>query len=198
MRILRHAGLALSLLAGPAWGQTTPSTADIIAKLRFDPATSNGATRGIRPGVAAPSAGLPQAGQLIAQRTAPSIDLVVAFATNSAELSSEARAALGNLGAALASRELAGNRFRIEGHTDTVGTAEANVALSTRRAEAVAAFLVDGYRLDRADLQTLGLGFSQPAVATAPGVDEPRNRRVRVVNITRTAIPRCGTTQRCR
>jgi OmpA-OmpF porin, OOP family len=64
----------------------------------------------------------------------------------------------------------------VTGHTDTTGSVSYNQALSERRAVAVKAQLVtDG--LSDADISTVGKGFSQPLVATGPGVREPQNRR---------------------
>ncbi|WP_439579638.1 OmpA family protein, partial [Elioraea sp.] len=54
---------------------------------------------------------------------APSISLNVLFAVNSAELTPQARRVLDELGRALSSADLSPYRFRIEGHTDTTGSA---------------------------------------------------------------------------
>ena len=66
------------------------------------------------------------------------------------------------------------------GHTDRVGAAEGNDALSKRRAEAIREQLiasgVDGKRLE-----AVGRGERDPLVPTADEVDEPRNRRVEII-----------------
>jgi OmpA-OmpF porin, OOP family len=65
------------------------------------------------------------------------------------------------------------------GHTDTVGTASYNVALSRRRAAAVRAELIrDG--VSAGEISTSGVGENDPAVPTGQGVNEPRNRRVEI------------------
>jgi outer membrane protein OmpA-like peptidoglycan-associated protein len=62
------------------------------------------------------------------------------------------------------------------GHTDTVGSASYNHALSERRAASVAAEMVRlGVPNDA--ITTEGRGFSEPMVPTGPGVREPQNRR---------------------
>lgn len=72
-----------------------------------------------------------------------------------------------------------GGRILVTGSTDTVGSPDANRALSERRARAVAGALVDlGVDPDRIDVE--GLGEDDFAVATADGVAEPLNRRVAV------------------
>lgn len=67
----------------------------------------------------------------------------------------------------------------VTGKTDLSGSGDYNLALSKRRAEAVRAELVkDGVAAGRITVQAVGK--SQPPVATADGVREPRNRVVEV------------------
>lgn len=113
----------------------------------------------------------------------PSINLTVNFRSGSAELTPQAVHTLDELGRALISPALAGSRFRIEGHTDTVGQPAANKALSARRAEAVLTYLTRQWSVDRSKLDAVGMGEEQPLVPTGPNVPEPRNRRVTVVNL---------------
>jgi outer membrane protein OmpA-like peptidoglycan-associated protein len=62
------------------------------------------------------------------------------------------------------------------GHTDTVGSAEHNVALSRRRARAIAGwFRARGLAIP---IAWEGLGERAPLVKTPDETDEPRNRRV--------------------
>jgi OmpA-OmpF porin, OOP family len=65
------------------------------------------------------------------------------------------------------------------GHTDRVGTDEANDELSLQRAERVKSDLVaQGIVADR--IRAAGRGEREPLVPTADGVEESRNRRVEV------------------
>jgi outer membrane protein OmpA-like peptidoglycan-associated protein len=65
------------------------------------------------------------------------------------------------------------------GHTDTVGQTDENDHLSRLRAERVKADLVSqGIPAER--IRASGRGEREPVVATADGVDEPRNRRVEI------------------
>jgi len=76
----------------------------------------------------------------------------------------------------------AGNltQITVTGHTDTVGSAKYNQALSERRAAAVKAQLVaDG--VPTTEITTVGVGKSGLLVPTADGVREPQNRRAEIV-----------------
>ncbi|PZW51014.1 outer membrane protein OmpA-like peptidoglycan-associated protein [Humitalea rosea] len=109
--------------------------------------------------------------------------ITVLFPTGSAALTQQAMAALAPLGRALTSPDLAPYRFRIEGHTDTTGDGSTNLALSQRRAESVRDYLSKTYGVAPARLEAVGLGESELLVPTGDKVDEPRNRRVQVLNL---------------
>jgi len=71
-------------------------------------------------------------------------------------------------------------RIVVDGYTDLAGTAQYNMGLSVRRANAVKAALVaDGIPASRISVH--GFGKTNPAVPTPDGVREPRNRRAVVV-----------------
>jgi len=73
-------------------------------------------------------------------------------------------------------RELGNITLFIAGHTDSQGSAEYNVGLSQRRAQAIGTwFRRRGLRIP---IAYEGFGESAPIVRTADNVDEPRNRRV--------------------
>jgi outer membrane protein OmpA-like peptidoglycan-associated protein len=110
-------------------------------------------------------------------------NITVTFPSGSATLTPEAERQLAPLGRALASAELSAYRFRIEGHTDTVGSAALNQNLSERRAASVRDFLVRRYGVNPARVEAVGLGQTQLLVPTPDNVPESRNRRVQVVNI---------------
>jgi OOP family OmpA-OmpF porin len=122
----------------------------------------------------------PPAG-LSATAEAPS-GLYIQFATGSAELTPQAMAMLDLVGEVLGSRKLADSRFRIEGHTDTVGTKEYNQRLSERRAASVAAYIERKFGVSRSRLVAVGLGSEHPLVTTPDQTPEARNRRVQVIN----------------
>lgn len=111
------------------------------------------------------------------------VSITVNFATGSSTLSPQAAAALTALGRALASPDLLPSRFRIEGHTDSVGDAGQNMVLSQRRAEAVRDYLVKGFPIAPFRLVAVGFGEDQLLVATPDNTAEARNRRVQIVNL---------------
>ncbi len=111
------------------------------------------------------------------------VSLTVNFHLGSATLTPEAERALAPLGRALASQDLAAYRFRIEGHTDTVGDTGLNRSLSERRAITVRNYLESRYGVAPNRLEAAGFGDKQLLVQTPPQTNEPRNRRVQVLNI---------------
>lgn len=173
-----------------AQAQDGPSASDIIRALRPDPG-SGGLSRGIVLGRPPTSSEMSQPRTQTDDRTAPeasprpapSVNLIVQFKTNSVELTPPARRTLDELGSALSNAALAEYHFRIEGHTDTVGSRAANKALSERRAAAVVDYLADRFGVDRGRLEAIGMGDEAPLVPTPPQTPEQRNRRVRVVNM---------------
>ena len=135
--------------------------------------------------VAAPSARpiAPAAPATTAPPGTPAESLTVLFPTGSATVTPEAARSLEALGRALTSQALTPYRFRIEGHTDSVGTRESNQALSERRAAAVRAYLIQRFNVPPNRLEAIGIGEDQPLVATPDETPERRNRRVQIVNL---------------
>ncbi|UDL88936.1 OmpA family protein [Mesorhizobium sp. PAMC28654] len=77
--------------------------------------------------------------------------------------------------------------FLIEGHTDAVGTPEANLALSDRRAESVAEALTNAFGIPPENLTTQGYGEEYLKVNTSAPNRE--NRRVAIRRITSLVAP---------
>jgi outer membrane protein OmpA-like peptidoglycan-associated protein len=101
----------------------------------------------------------------------------VFFAFDKADLTPEALADLNNMIFDIKDRELQG--IKVVGHTDTVGPVDYNVALSERRAEAVATELVkQGVPVGL--ITTDGVGMSDLAVQTPPNTPLEANRRATI------------------
>ena len=181
---LLYVSAALAIAPAAARAAADPTSEDIISALT--PHGLSGPRRGIRAvgPSSAPDAPAPQRHRAAAAASqSGSLDLSVQFASGSAELTPSATRLLDRLGQALSNPALAGDRFRIEGHTDTVGTAEANKTLSQQRAERVAAYLAQKFNVDASRLAAEGVGQDDLLVHTADQVSEPRNRRVHIVNL---------------
>ncbi len=162
----------------PVAPASEPAPAPVASQARPTPTQPHGAaTHASAPRSAPPAA------TTLAAAAAPSVNLTVQFATSSADLTPAAVKTLSELGRALSSDALRSYRFRIEGHTDTAGSPEANKALSERRAQAVIGFLSDTFKIDTSRLEAAGMGEDGLLVQTPPNTPEPRNRRVQVINL---------------
>jgi OmpA-OmpF porin, OOP family len=178
----------VSLAPVSVWAQANPSTDQIVKSLT--PTSTMGTTRGIRiapggsTGGGSTAGGPATAGQAQpAAAKAPAVSMTVQFATGSADLTPQAIQTLTSLGQALTNQTLASYHFRIEGHTDTVGSPAYNQQLSQRRAEAVVDYLATNFHIDRNRVQAIGMGQDGLMIQTPPQTPEARNRRVQVVNI---------------
>lgn len=195
------AAVVIGLAAG-AHAQSNPDAGQIIKALR-PTGNISGTTRGIRPAgspppapassatpaampaPAAPATAATPAGVSVASQPAggPSVNLSVQFANGSAALTPSAIKTLDQLGTALTSEELKGYRFRIAGHTDTVGSSTYNLALSQQRADAVTQYLESKFSIPSSRLEAVGRGEQGLLVPTPPQTPEPRNRRVQITNL---------------
>lgn len=108
------------------------------------------------------------------------IDLLISFDFDSATVKEHSKPLLDRLAEALRSERLVNLRFQVEGHTDALGSATYNEALSTRRADAVVNYLTQaGIEKDR--LLAIGKGFTELLDANDPKA--AKNRRVRVLTL---------------
>lgn len=98
------------------------------------------------------------------------------FHYNSATIEPDAHRMVEEVAAVMLSQPELGT-ITIVGHTDDLGTPETNMALSTMRAEAVRARLVEhGVPIER--LQTVGRGATEPASTNRSRRGRAQNRRV--------------------
>lgn len=105
-------------------------------------------------------------------------DLRVTFVTGSAELTEAGRREAEKFMTALNAPSLAGKKFRIEGHTDSVGSRQANVDLSGRRARAVVEYLT-AKGADPSRFDVVGYGSDKPLAGLDASASA--NRRVEIV-----------------
>ena len=123
--------------------------------------------------------------------TQPAAPRVYAFATriqfalDSAQLAPEAYPLLEALAQVLKDPAMAGKVIRIEGHTDSAGSAAYNQRLSAQRAASVQRYLHTVHGIPLAQIPAVGKGKTEPIDPSRPfdGV----NRRVQFVNLTDSA-----------
>lgn len=209
MRYVIGAMVLSVLLAGPcaSWAQQNPTEDQIRSALTpakpgaapaqgrdvITPAMLRGPTRGLAmPTVTPPAPPVTTASQATPQASASSdacaahslsCAMMIDFASGSADLAPAAVVVLDRLGRVLSDPSFAQTKFRVVGHTDTVGGWEYNKTLSDERAQTVAAYLETHFHIATTRLEATGVGKSQLLVQTPDQTDEPRNRRVQVINI---------------
>ncbi|HEY6872681.1 MAG TPA: OmpA family protein [Geobacteraceae bacterium] len=69
----------------------------------------------------------------------------------------------------------------IEGHTDNVGSFEANMKVSKRRAETVVDYLAQRFGIERSRLSAKGYGSTRPVADNATDEGKERNRRIEAI-----------------
>jgi SH3 domain-containing YSC84-like protein 1 len=102
----------------------------------------------------------------------------VHFATGKADITGDSETSLNDALAAL--KEHPDWNIRVEGFTDNVGTREANLKLSSDRADAVMNWLAE-HGIDRARLSSKGNGESRPVASNSTEEGRAKNRRVQLV-----------------
>ena len=168
----RGFAIARRTTAGPA--ATTPSSPAIGARNRAK-ITADAS----RPAAAANKPGRSRTIAATTPRAAPGrADLRVTFVTGSAELTDAGRREADKFITALSAPSLSAKKFRIEGHTDSVGSRDFNLDLSKRRAQSVVDYLV-AHGADKSRFAVAGYGFDKPISGLSASAGA--NRRVEVV-----------------
>jgi len=115
--------------------------------------------------------------ELLALRPPVPEQYVLQFETGTSNLTAESQAQLDAVINSALRR--AGGEILIVGHTDRVGSLEANDRLSLERANAIRGlFLAKGFRPEL--VEAVGRGEREPVVPTEDEVEEPFNRRAEV------------------
>ena len=105
------------------------------------------------------------------------INLKIEFTSGSARLTERAKKQILEIAGALQSEALINEKIMITGHTDNIGSAKANLALSQQRALAVKQALVN-LGIDKFRLNARGRGESEPLADNQNAAGRARNRRV--------------------
>jgi len=110
----------------------------------------------------------------------------ILFDTNEATLKPEAKITIAKLsGIMLLMSEL---NVRVEGHTDSTGSAAHNQTLSQKRAESVLAFLTEN-GLVGSRMTAVGYGMDKPITSNKTAKDKAKNRRTEIEVVGTRAAP---------
>lgn len=150
-----------------------PTKAEIEKAQVIDDLKTKAATRGLS---------VPERQQLAdAVSDKPSLDFVIYFDFNSAQISKRSQASLEALGTALKDDALKDASIMIAGHTDAKGRSDYNQSLSERRADAVRQYLAEKFDVQQTNVTVVGYGAERLKNKAAPYASI--NRRVQIVNI---------------
>lgn len=105
-------------------------------------------------------------------------EITVSFAVDSAELSDDSKAQLGQL--VSDATGLNNSVVVVEGFTDSMGSADYNYTLSDRRADVVRQFLASQCSVPAYKIRTIGLGEDTPIAANNTSQGRAQNRRAKV------------------
>lgn len=117
-------------------------------------------------------------GEALAVEPAPSEKFILYFESGTASLRADSESAISAIVAAVGRR--AAVAIAISGHTDATGSDQVNDQLALARAEKVRELLVQ-QGVAPVLLSVSSHGKGNPAIPSAEGVAEPRNRRVEVI-----------------
>lgn len=104
----------------------------------------------------------------------------ITFDVNRADVKPQFRPVLDQIANSI--RQYPGTVVRVEGHTDSTGSAAYNQTLSENRAKSVSSYLIGrGVEVNR--IQAMGYGFSRPIADNSTAAGRAMNRRVEVLII---------------
>lgn len=101
------------------------------------------------------------------------------FASGQAQISEEARPALDKVKEILSKMDQ--EQVKIEGYTDSTGSAQINQKISEQRAEAVAEYLLSDEVISQDQIEYQGLGARRPVTSNLTKEGRAANRRVDII-----------------
>lgn len=104
----------------------------------------------------------------------------ITFDVNRADVKPQFRPVLDQIANSI--RQYPGTVVRVEGHTDSTGSAAYNQTLSENRAKSVSSYLI-GRGIEANRIQAMGYGFSRPIADNSTAAGRAMNRRVEVLII---------------
>jgi outer membrane protein OmpA-like peptidoglycan-associated protein len=170
---------AVVLLPNPAGRETAVTVTQGPKQLVLDQsyAAARLTSEGPQPYAAGAQEVQARFGEALAARPAAPTQFTLYFVEGSDEFTPESKKAIDEVFGEIARRPVPD--VLVVGHTDKVGSDAFNDPLSRQRAETVRAALL-GRGLPPDKVVAIGRGKREPAVPTADGVAEPRNRRVEI------------------
>jgi len=116
-------------------------------------------------------------GETLSAQPVPPVKFLLYFQSGTTELKAESQNRIKEVLDAIESRK--SKDITIVGHTDRVGTREANHKLGLERTDFIKAILVSR-GVDPASIELASHGEDNPLIKTEDGVPEPRNRRIEI------------------
>jgi outer membrane protein OmpA-like peptidoglycan-associated protein len=117
-------------------------------------------------------------GEALSALPQPPVHFVLYFRSGTAELTEESRKLLDEVLSTTGSRK--STDVSVVGHTDRVGSREANYSLGLERTGMISRMLVS-QGIDRDFIDASSHGEDNPLIKTDDNLPEPRNRRVEIV-----------------
>ncbi|MFO7583074.1 OmpA family protein, partial [Guyparkeria sp.] len=102
----------------------------------------------------------------------------ITFDTNSADIKPQFQEPLARIAESI--RQYPNTVVRVEGHTDSTGSAAYNQNLSVNRAQSVTSHLAR-QGVDPSRMQAVGFGFSRPVATNDTAEGRAQNRRVEIL-----------------
>jgi outer membrane protein OmpA-like peptidoglycan-associated protein len=109
------------------------------------------------------------------------------FAQGGSQIRNEAKARLKTLAELL--KKYPDYRVIIEGHTDSIGSDDSNLKISTERAANFLKYMVDNENIPLERLSSIGYGETRPIASNINEAGRRQNRRVDVVILTAPTLP---------
>jgi outer membrane protein OmpA-like peptidoglycan-associated protein len=116
-------------------------------------------------------------GEALSAQPEPPLRFLLYFQSGTVELTAESQRKISKILAAIEARK--SKDISIVGHTDRVGSREANYQLGLERVDSIKAILVDK-GVDPSGIEVASHGEDNPLVETEDEVEEPRNRRIEI------------------
>ncbi len=118
-------------------------------------------------------------GEALSAQPEPPLRFLLYFMSGTTEMTAESQRRIPDILGAIEAHKSRDISISIVGHTDRVGSREANYKLGLERADSIKAILVSN-GIDPSVIEVASHGEDNPLVKTEDKVAEPRNRRIEI------------------